>query len=60
VGNSQVASVQAHRNSFQFVDPEFLTSQLESAGFQRGRTTTVPLPSGKAFWQAFFKMWDKL
>jgi hypothetical protein len=55
VGNSQVASVQAHRNHFQFVDPETFTSQLESRGFHRDRTTTVPLPSGKAFWQAFFK-----
>jgi threonine dehydrogenase-like Zn-dependent dehydrogenase len=55
VGDSQVASVQAHRNHFHFVDPESLTTQLESRGFRRDRTTTIPLPSGKAFWQAFFK-----
>jgi len=55
VGHSQVPSVQAHRNHFQFVDPESLTIQLESRGFHQDRTTSVPLPSGKAFWQAFFK-----
>jgi len=55
VGDSPVASVQAHRNHFHFVDTEFLTSQLESRGFRLQRTATRPLPSGKAFWQAFFR-----
>jgi hypothetical protein len=55
VGDSQIASIQAHRNHFQFVDPDAFTRQLESRGFHRDRTTTRPLPSGKAFWQAFFK-----
>jgi hypothetical protein len=55
VGNSQVASVQAHRNHFHFVDTEAFTNQLESRGFHRVNATTRPLPAGKAFWQAYFK-----
>ena len=55
VGDSQIASVQAHRNHFQFVDPEAFTTRLQSRGFHLHHTTTRPLPSGKAFWQAFFK-----
>jgi len=55
VGSSPIASVQAHRNSFQFVEVDALTQELERAGFTFIRSVGRPLPSGKAFWMGFFK-----
>jgi len=55
VGSSPVASVQAHRNSFHFVDVAALTQELERSGFSFVRSVDRPLPAGKAFWLGFFK-----
>jgi len=55
VGNSSVASVQAHRNSFHFVDVEAFTQELARRGFHLEHTTTRPLPSGKSFWMGYFR-----
>ncbi|HEX3748094.1 MAG TPA: methyltransferase domain-containing protein [Bryobacteraceae bacterium] len=55
VGNSPIASIQAHRNSFHFVETDAFTQELESRGFHLIRSTTRPLPSGKAFWMAYFR-----
>ena len=55
VGNSTVASVQAHRNSFRFIDVDALTAELARGGFTPLRSKTRPLPSGKSFWMGFFK-----
>ncbi len=55
VGSSPVASVQAHRNSFHFVDVDELTQELDRRGFTFISSVGRPLPSGKAFWMGFFK-----
>jgi hypothetical protein len=55
VGNTQVPSVQAHSNSFHFVDVESFTQNLSARGLHLAQTTTYPLPSGKAFWMGLFK-----
>jgi hypothetical protein len=55
VGNSDIPSVQAHRNNFHFVDVEAFTQQLAARGLHLDHATTRPLPSGKAFWMGFFK-----
>ena len=55
VGSSPVASVQAHRNSFHFVDTGTLTQELNRRGFNFVSSVDRPLPSGKAFWMGFFK-----
>ena len=55
VGNSTVASLQAHRNTFRFIDVDALTAELQRCGFTPLRAQTRPLPSGKAFWMGFFQ-----
>jgi SAM-dependent methyltransferase len=55
VGKSSVASVQAHRDSFQFVDGAALTAELADRGFLFVRSVECPLPSGKAFRMGLFR-----
>jgi hypothetical protein len=55
VGSSPVASVQAHRNSFHFVDVDEFTQELARRGFTFVSSVGRPLPSGKAFWMGFFR-----
>ncbi len=55
VGTSDVASVQAHRDSFQFVDNDALTRTLDARGFTFIRSVNRALPGGKAFWMGLFR-----
>jgi len=54
VGASGVASIEKAASHFQFIDPDTLRNALESRGFTLTHETTVPVPSGKAFWHAIF------
>lgn len=55
VGSSTVASVQAHRDSFHFVDCAELGRELERRGFHFVRSVQRPVASGKAFWMGLFR-----
>ena len=55
VGNSAIASVQAQRESFHFVDCDAFRRQVEGRGFRFVRSVDRPLASGKAFWMGLFQ-----
>jgi hypothetical protein len=55
VGSSSVASVDAHRECFQFVDREELGRRIEERGFRLVQSTRRPVASGKAFWWGLFE-----
>lgn len=47
-------SLQALKETFQLIDPAWLTQTLASRGCQLEYETRHPLPSGKAFWLGVF------
>lgn len=49
------ASLQTLKETFQLIDPAWLTATLAPRGFQLETESRHPLPSGKAFWQGIFK-----
>ncbi len=55
VGKSAVASVEAHRDSFHFVDREELGRRIEERGFRLLMSKVRPVASGKAFWWGLFE-----
>jgi hypothetical protein len=54
VGSSAVASVQAQRESFHFIDCAALGQTLGARGFRFVRSAHRPVASGKAFWMGLF------
>jgi hypothetical protein len=55
VGNTSVASVQAQRESFHFVDCAALGRQIEDRGFRLVHSVRRPVASDKAFWMGLFE-----
>jgi hypothetical protein len=55
VGSSTVASVQAHRDTFHFVDCAGLGREIKGRGFHFVRSVQRPVASGKAFWMGLFR-----
>ena len=54
VGSSGVASVEAARDHFVLVDPEWMTETLVGRGFRLEHTHLRGVPGGKAMWFAVF------